>query len=261
MQMKLASWNVNSLKVRLPHLLDWLARQAPGIVCLQEIKVEDAKFPLKEIESAEYRCAWSGQKTYNGVAILSRASLVDIAAGMPAFPDEQKRVIAATVGEGADVIRVVCAYVPNGQAVDSEKYEYKLIWLAAFRDWLEGELKEHPRLAALGDFNIAPADEDVHDPKAWEGQVLCSSREREAFRKLLALGLKDSFRMFSQQEKSFTWWDYRMNGFKRNLGLRIDHILLSSELALRCRACSIDVEPRRLERPSDHAPVMAELQI
>ena len=259
--MKFASWNVNSLKVRLPHLLEWLARQVPQIVCLQEIKLEDAKFPVEEIRAAGYHCVWSGQKTYNGVAILSRDTLADVAAGMPAFPDEQKRVVAATVGEGADAIRVVCAYVPNGQAVGSEKYEYKLKWLSAFRRWLEEELEKTPRLAVLGDYNIAPADEDVHDPKVWEGQILCSPREREAFREVLAVGLKDSFRMFTQREKSFTWWDYRMNGFKRNLGLRIDHILISSELALRCRASSIDIEPRRLERPSDHAPVMAELQL
>ncbi len=259
--MKFASWNVNSLKVRLPHLLEWLARQAPQIVCLQEIKLEDAKFPVEEIRATGYHCAWSGQKTYNGVAILSRDTLADVAAGMPAFSDEQKRVVAATVGQGADAIRVVCAYVPNGQAVGSEKYEYKLKWLAAFRRWLKEELKQNPRLAVLGDYNIAPADEDVYDSKLWEGQILCSSREREAFRGLLALGLKDSFRLFTPREKSFTWWDYRMNGFKRNLGLRIDHILISSELALRCRASSIDIEPRRLERPSDHAPVMAELQL
>jgi len=259
--MKFASWNVNSLKVRLPYLLGWLARQGPQIVCLQEIKLEDAKFPVHEIESAGYHCVWSGQRTYNGVAILSRGILADVVTGMPGFPDEQKRVIAATVGKGADAIRLVCAYVPNGQAVDSEKYEYKLDWLAAFRRWLGEELEKNPRLAVLGDYNIAPTDEDVHDPKAWEGQILCSPREREAFREILALGLKDSFRMFAQREKAFTWWDYRMNGFKRNLGLRIDHILFSPELALRCRACSIDVEPRRLERPSDHAPVMAELRL
>ncbi|HTF15667.1 MAG TPA: exodeoxyribonuclease III [Burkholderiales bacterium] len=259
--MKFASWNVNSLKVRLPHLLEWLARQAPQVVCLQETKLEDAKFPVGEIEAAGYHCVWSGQKTYNGIAILSRPPLADVAAGMPAFADEQKRVIAATVGQGADAIRVVCAYVPNGQAVDSGKYQYKLNWLAAFRLWLEEEQKKNPRLAVLGDYNIAPADEDVHDPKAWEGQILCSPKEREAFRNLLALGLKDSFRMFAQPAKSFTWWDYRMNGFKRNLGLRIDHILLSSELASRCRTCSIDLEPRRLQRPSDHAPVMAELEL
>ena len=259
--MKLASWNVNSLKVRLPHLLDWLAGQTPEIVCLQETKLEDAKFPLDEIEAAGYHCAWSGQKTYNGVAILSRAALSEVATAMLAFPDEQKRIIAATAGDGEGAIRVVCAYVPNGQAVGSEKYEYKLKWLSAFRGWLDEELRRHPRLAVLGDYNIAPADEDVHDPKAWEGRILCSSRERQAFRTLLALGLKDRFRMFTQPERSFTWWDYRMNAFKRNLGLRIDHVLLSPDLASRCRTCTIDVEPRRLERPSDHAPVIAYLEI
>ena len=258
--MKLASWNVNSLKVRLPQLLDWLARHAPDIVCLQETKVENDKFPVLELEAAGYHCIRSGQKTYNGVAILSRGLLSDVATQMPGFSDEQKRVVAATVGEGVGAIRVVCAYIPNGQAVDSQKYEYKLRWLAAFRDWLEEELRRTPLLAALGDYNIAPADEDVHDPKKWEGQVLCSPREREAFRDLLALGLKDSFRMFAQNEKSFSWWDYRMNAFKRNLGLRIDHILLSPGLASRCRACTIDVEPRGLQRPSDHAPIMAELR-
>jgi len=208
-----------------------------------------------ELEAAGYRCAWFGQKAYNGVAILSRAALVEVRTGMPSFPDDQKRVIAATIA----AVRVVCAYVPNGQAVDSGKYEYKLRWLEAFRLWLDEELARHPRLAVLGDYNIAPADEDVHDPKAWADQVLCSPREREAFQKLLALGLKDSFRMFTQPERSFTWWDYRMNAFKRNLGLRIDHILLSPELASRSRGCSVDVAPRRLARPSDHAPVMAEL--
>jgi len=257
--MKLASWNVNSLKVRLPQLLDWLALHCPDIVCLQETKLEDDKFPILEIEAAGYHCAWSGQKAYNGVAILSRGPLADVATGLPGFPDEQKRVIAAGVGLGAEAVRVVCVYVPNGQAVGSEKYEYKLKWLAACRSWLEQELISHPRLAVLGDYNVAPEDKDVYDPKAWEGQVLFSVPEREAFKKLLALGLKDAFRMFTQQEKSFTWWDYRMNAFKRNLGLRIDHILLSPELASLCRACSIDVAFRRLERPSDHAPVLAEL--
>lgn len=259
--MKLASWNVNSLKVRLPQLLDWLASHAPDIVCLQETKVEDGRFPLPELEAAGYRCAFSGQKTYNGVAILSRGAFADVTAGMPAFPDEQKRLIAATVGQGAEAIRVICAYVPNGQAVGSEKYEYKLRWLAALRTWLQEELRRTTRLAVLGDYNVAPADEDVQDPKAWEGQVLCSAAEREAFRNIVALGLKDAFRLFTRREKSFTWWDYRMNAFRRNLGLRIDHVLLSSELASRCGACAIDVGPRRLERPSDHAPIMAELEI
>jgi exodeoxyribonuclease-3 len=257
--MKLATWNVNSLRVRLPHLLDWLAKHEPDAVCLQETKLENGVFPLKEIEAAGYQCAISGQKTYNGVAILSREPLTGIVAGIHGFADEQKRVIAASVGAGAQV-RIVCAYVPNGQSVDSDKYRYKLQWLDAFRDWLAEEMKHSPRLAVLGDYNIAPAEEDVHDPGVWEGQVLCSPREREAFRALIGLGLKDSFRLFTQPEKSFTWWDYRMNAFKRNLGLRIDHILLSPELATRCKACTIDVDPRRLERPSDHAPVVAELE-
>ena len=257
--MKLASWNVNSLKVRLPHLLDWLAARAPDIVCLQETKLEDAKFPLEELHSVGYDCAWSGQKTYNGVAILSRPPLSDIATGIPCFADEQKRVVAATSGEGTNAIRVVCAYVPNGQAVGSEKYEYKLRWLAAFRGWLGAELERNQRLAVLGDYNIAPADADVYDPKAWEGHVLFSRPERTAFHSLLNLGFKDSFRLFTQPERAFTWWDYRTNAFRRNLGLRIDHILLSDELASRCRACIIDPGPRGLERPSDHAPVVAEL--
>jgi exodeoxyribonuclease III len=259
--MKLASWNVNSLKVRLPQLLGWLARHAPDIACLQETKVEDDKFPALEIEAAGYRCVWSGQKTYNGVAILSRGALRDVVTGIPGLPDEQRRLIAATAGEGSDAIRVVCVYVPNGQAVGTEKYEYKLGWLAACRTWLEKELGRNSRLAVVGDYNVAPEDEDVHDPKAWQGQVLCSAPEREAFRRLLALGLKDAFRLFTQQENSFTWWDYRMNAFRRNLGLRIDHVLLSSELASRCGACTIDVEPRRMERPSDHAPIIAELEL
>jgi exodeoxyribonuclease-3 len=258
--MKLASWNVNSLRVRLPHLLEWLARQSPDAICLQETKLEDSKFPLEEIERAGYRCAWSGQKTYNGVAILSKFPTTNVATGIPGFVDDQKRVIAATLGNDGDALRVVCAYVPNGQALASEKFRYKLEWLAAFRNWLEDELRRHPRLAVLGDYNIAPSDEDVHDPRAWEGQVLCSPREREAFRSLLALGFKDSFRTLAPAQRSFTWWDYRMNAFKRDFGLRIDHILLAPDLASRCRSCVIDTAPRRLERPSDHAPIMVELE-
>ncbi len=258
--MKLAAWNVNSLNVRLPHLLDWLARETPDVVCLQETKVEDGRFPVDIIGRAGYRCAWSGQKTYNGVAILSRVALKDVTTGIPGLADDQKRVIAATLGGPGNEMRVVCAYVPNGQAVDSEKYRYKLAWLAAFRDWLDGELRRCPHIAVLGDFNIAPSDEDVHDPRAWEGKVLCSPPEREAFHALLALGFKDSFRMLAPNERSFTWWDYRMNAFRRDLGLRIDHILLAGDLVARCRRCVIDVHPRRLERPSDHAPIMAELE-
>lgn len=257
---KLASWNVNSLKVRLPHLLDWLEKQSPYAVGLQEIKLEDAKFPLEPIQAAGYSCVWSGQKAYNGVAIICRSPLTDIVSGIPGFSDEQKRLIAATAGEGADAIRIVCAYVPNGEAVDSDKYRYKLRWLEAFRAWLGEELGRHSRLVVLGDYNIAPTDADVYDPLALEGRVLCSPRERQAFRGLLALGLRDSFRMFTQPERSFTWWDYRMNAFKRNFGLRIDHILLAARLASFCRSSSIDVSPRRLERPSDHAPVVVELE-
>ena len=253
--MRIATWNVNSLKVRLPHLLDWLARQSPDAVCIQETKTEDSRFPRTEIEASGYRVVYAGQKTYNGVAILAREEPHEVQAGIPGFDDDQKRVIAATVAG----TRLICAYVPNGQAVDSEKYQYKLRWLAAFEGWLATEMAGKPRLAVLGDYNIAPADEDVHDPAAWKDQVLCSEPERSAFRRLLALGLKDGFRLFPQPEKSFSWWDYRMMAFRRKMGLRIDHILLSGALADRCTACVIDVEPRKLERPSDHAPVFADI--
>ena len=253
--MKIATWNVNSLKVRLPHLLDWLDAARPDIVCIQETKLEDARFPASELEAGGYRSAFSGQKTYNGVAILARSTPEDVAPDIPKFADEQKRVLSATVGG----TRVVCAYVPNGQSVDSEKYQYKLRWLAAFERWLGGELAANPRLVVLGDYNVAPEARDVHDPTLWEGQVLFSAPEREAFRRLLDLGLKDSFRLFPQPEQSFTWWDYRINAFKRKMGLRIDHILLSPELAAKCTSCAIDLAPRRRERPSDHAPVIAEI--
>ena len=253
--MRIASWNVNSLKVRLPQVLDWLARQQPDALCLQELKLEDASFPAAALQAAGYHCAYSGQKTYNGVAILSRVPAENVVYGIEGFDDPQRRVISADIAG----TRLVCAYVPNGQSVDSDKYRYKLGWLAEFCSWLERELSRHPRIAVLGDYNIAPEDRDVHDPKAWQGQVLVSEPEREAFRRLIALGLRDSFRMFEQPEKSYTWWDYRMNGFKRNLGLRIDHILLSPALAANCTGSSIDLEPRRNERPSDHAPVIAEI--
>ena len=254
--MKLATWNVNSLKIRLPHLLDWLQSAQPDVMCLQELKLEDAKFPREAIAAAGYRASFSGQKTYIGVAILSRADAGDGMAGIPDFADQQRRVLAATI----DGVRIICLYAPNGQAVGSDKYEYKLRWYAALSAWLKNELAAHPELALLGDLNVAPEDRDVHDPKAWEGQVLVSHDEREAFRTLTALGLQDSFRLFEQPEKSFTWWDYRMLGFRRNAGLRIDHILLSPALAPRCIACTIDKAPRKLERPSDHTPVIAELR-
>lgn len=252
--MKFATWNVNSLKVRLPHLIDWLAVTQPDVVCLQETKTEDGGFPFAEISAAGYHAIHNGQKTYNGVALLSRSEPNEIVRDLPGFPDEQKRLITATV-EG---VRIVCAYMPNGQVPGSDKYAYKLQWIEALGRWLGEELRRHPQLALLGDFNIAPEDRDVHDPALWQGQVLCSEPERAAFRKLTALGLIDAFRLFDQPDKSFTWWDYRMMAFRRNHGLRIDHILVSPALAARCRACTIDKTPRQRERPSDHAPVIAE---
>jgi exodeoxyribonuclease-3 len=251
---KIATWNVNSLKVRLPHVLDWLAREAPDVLALQETKTEDANFPREVLEQAGYRVLFSGQKTYNGVALLTREPAEDPVTDLPGFDDPQRRILAATVAG----CRIVDLYVPNGSEVGSEKYAYKLDWVARVHGWLRDELARNPRLVVLGDFNIAPEDRDVHDPDAWRGKILCSTPERQAFQDWLSLGLEDAFRRFEQPEKSFSWWDYRMNGFRRNLGLRIDHILVSPALAQRCRACRIDVEPRRLERPSDHAPVVAE---
>ena len=253
--MRLATWNVNSLKVRLPQVIDWLQAQQPDVLCLQETKLEDVNFPGRDIRAAGYHAIFSGQKTYNGVAILSKAPAADAVTAIPGYNDPQKRVLAATI----DGVRVFCLYVPNGQSVDSDKYRYKLDWLTAVTAWLKHELAANPKLAAAGDFNIAPDERDVHDPKAWEGQVLFSLPERQAFQDLLALGLKDSFRLFEQPAQAFTWWDYRMNAFKRRMGLRIDHILVSNELAPVCRSCVIDSEPRKAERPSDHAPVTIEL--
>jgi exodeoxyribonuclease-3 len=250
--MRLAAWNVNSLKVRLPHLLDWLRQMQPDVVCLQETKLEDVNFPLAAINDAGYKVVYSGQKTYNGVAILSRYDLHDVVVGMPDWDDTQQRVISATV-QG---VRVICVYVPNGQALDSDKYSYKLAWLQALQAYVAQALLLYPQLAVLGDYNIAPADEDVHDPQGWGDGILVSPAERSAFVGLLRLGLVDSFRLFTQPENSYTWWDYRMAAFRRNLGARIDHILLSDNLAKRCVSCEVDVAPRKLERPSDHAPIM-----
>ena len=253
--MKLATWNVNSLKVRLPQLLTWLVREQPDVVCLQETKLEDHGFPRQEIEAAGYHVCFAGQKTYNGVALLAREGPTEIVVGNPLCPDEQKRLLTATIRG----ICVVCAYVPNGQAVGSDKYAYKLEWLEGLARWVSERLAANPQLVVAGDFNIAPADQDVYDPAAWAGQILCSDPERAAFRSLLGLGLKDSFRLFDQPAKSFSWWDYRMLGFQKNRGLRIDHILLSETLAVRCKAARISREVRKLERPSDHAPVIADL--
>jgi len=250
---KIASWNVNSLKVRLPHLLDWLAEQQPDALCLQELKLEDQNFPRAEIEAAGYHVAFSGQKTYNGVALLARQPIEDVLFGNPHFPDEQKRLISGTVGG----VRIIGAYMPNGQEVGCDKYDYKLRWLEGLAVWLEKELAAHPGLALCGDYNIAPDDRDVHDPKRWTDCILVSEPERAAFRRLLEIGLRDSFRLFEQPEKAFSWWDYRMLGFQKNQGLRIDHILLSAPLAEKCTAAGIDRAPRKRERPSDHAPVWA----
>lgn len=255
--MKLATWNINSLKVRLPHVLDWLARQQPDVLCLQETKLENAKFPLEALREAGYRALISGQKTYNGVAILSRAQALDPLSSIPGWDDEQKRVLAATVAG----VRIVCLYVPNGENIDTPKYQYKMKWIDAAREWLREELTKHSKLAVAGDFNIAPEPADVHDPALWETKIHFTPQEREALKTLFALGLKDSFRLFEQPERSYTWWDYRMMAFRRKMGLRIDHILLSPALAQLCTSCTIDIEPRRDERPSDHAPVMAELRL
>jgi len=253
--MRIATWNVNSLKVRLPHVQDWLAATQPDVLCLQETKTEDVNFPLAELQHAGYQVVFRGQKTYNGVAILSKEVPTDVVYGLPNFVDEQKRLIAATIIG----VRMVCVYIPNGQSVGSDKYQYKLAWLAALHSWLKEELVRHPKLALLGDYNIAPEDRDVHDPQAWEGNVLVSEPERAALRALEQLGLRDSFRLFEQPEKSYSWWDYRLMAFRRNMGLRIDHILLSAPLAQGCTSCTIDRQPRKLERPSDHAPVVAEV--
>ncbi len=249
--MKIATWNVNSLNVRLPHLLDWLTSAQPDIVGLQELKCEDAKFPIEAIREVGYEAVFAGQKTYNGVAILSRSPITDIQRGIPGYDDPQQRVIAASIGG----VRVVNAYFPNGQAPGSEKFAYKLDWLVHLTAWLKQELMTSAQLCLIGDYNIAPTDADAHPD--WKETIHVSPPERAAFAALEALGLCDVFRKFEQPEKSFSWWDYRMNAFRRNFGLRIDHILASTTLADRCTACTIDKAPRTLERPSDHTPVIA----
>lgn len=253
--MKLATWNINSLKVRLPHVLAWLDANRPDVLCLQELKLEDKAFPETEIRAAGYHAVFAGQKTYNGVAILCMAAPSEVTRGIPGFADEQKRLIAATI-EG---VRIVCAYFPNGQATGSDKYRYKLAWLDAFTGWLGCAMRDYPKLALAGDFNIAPAPEDAHP--GWKDEILVSPPERAAFQALLDLGLIDAFRLFGQPEGSYSWWDYRMGAFRRNFGMRIDHILVPEALRAACRACAIDPAPRKLERPSDHAPVVLELDI
>ena len=253
--MKLATWNVNSLAVRLPQVLDWLALHRPDVLCMQETKLADDRFPHAEIAAAGYQAQCFGQKTYNGVALISRLPALDVVRNIPGHDDHQARAIAGTVAG----VRIVGAYVPNGQSVDSDKFPYKLAWLSALRGWIAKEQQSHPQLALLGDYNIAPEDRDVHDPVAWAGQVLCTPEERAQFKSLIALGLHDSFRLFEQPPKQYSWWDYRMLAFRKNQGLRIDHILVSEALRPRVTSCTIDKQTRKNERPSDHAPVIAEL--
>lgn len=254
--MRIATWNVNSLRVRLDHVLDWLAAAAPDVLAVQETKTRDEDFPFEAFREAGYRAVFSGQATYNGVALISRQPATDVRTEIAGLDDPQRRVLAATFGP----IRVINLYVPNGQSVGSDKYLYKLNWLGALERQLAEELQTHERCVVLGDFNIAPEDRDVHDPAAWEGKVLCSDAERAALARIMALGFCDTFRHFPQAEQSFSWWDYRAAGFRRNRGLRIDLVLASAALCAACTGCHIDVEPRRLERPSDHTPVVADFQ-
>ena len=255
--MKIASWNVNSLNVRLSHLQQWLAAAAPDVVGLQETKLDDERFPDTELAGLGYRSVFSGQKTYNGVAILSREPATDVQVGIPGFDDEQKRVIAATIGG----VRVINLYVVNGQDVGTEKYAYKLRWLEAVHQWVEAELQAHPQLVVLGDFNIAPTDDDIHDPKRWREKIMCSTTEREALARIAGLGLHDSFRLHNDEPGHHSWWDYRLMAFDRGWGLRIDLLLVSEALRGRCTGGGIDLEPRTWERPSDHAPVWTTLDL
>jgi exodeoxyribonuclease-3 len=256
--MKIASWNVNSLNVRLPHLTEWLAQAAPDVVALQETKLEDAKFPVDALTAAGYRAVYSGQKTYNGVAILARqehGELTDVVTDIPGLDDAQRRILAASLGD----LRIVDLYVVNGKAVGDEKYEYKLRWLTKVRDFIARELERHPKLVVLGDFNIAPDDRDVYDPVAWGEEVLCSPPERAALKAITGLGLADSFRLFEQDGGHFSWWDYRQGAFRRNMGLRIDLVLIGEALKSAAAGASIDRTPRTWERPSDHTPAVLEL--
>jgi exodeoxyribonuclease-3 len=255
--MKIATWNVNSLNVRLPHVLEWLGANTPDVLVLQELKQVTEAFPGDALAELGYASIASGQKTYNGVAVISRSAPLDPVFEFPGFEDSQRRVLGATV----DGVRIIDLYVPNGQSVGSEKYAYKLGWLGALHGFLEDELTRHDKLVVLGDFNIAPADDDVYDAEKWGDGILCSPREREALNSLIALGLTDVFRKFEQPEKSFSWWDYRAAGFRRNAGLRIDLVLTSAAMTASCSASYIDREPRTWERPSDHAPVIAEFDV
>lgn len=255
--MKIATWNVNSLRVRIEHVTDWMKANQPDVLALQEIKMPTDDFPVDVFADMGYQATVSGQKTYNGVAILSKEPAEDIITDLPHLDDPQRRVLGATI----DGVRVLDLYVPNGQSVGSDKYAYKLNWLKTLDAYLKEQLDEHRKMVVLGDFNIAPEEIDVHDPAKWEGSVLFSEPERKAFQDMLNLGFKDCFREMAPEDKTFSWWDYRMNAFKRGIGLRIDHILASERLFIRCESCHIDKEPRTWERPSDHAPVVAEFAV
>jgi exodeoxyribonuclease III len=251
--MKIATWNINSLKARLAHVLQWLDEQKPDILALQELKLTNEAFPLQAINDAGYQAIFSGQKTYNGVAILSRTAATEIVTDFPDYPDPQRRILAATIAN----LRIVNLYVPNGSSIGSDKYQYKLAWLAQLHNYLKITLAEYEKIVVLGDFNIAPAALDVYDPVLWKGQVLCSEPERDMLKRLLDLGFVDTFRLF-HQDQQYSWWDYRQAAFRRNMGLRIDHILVNRLLANDCLGVTIDKSPRKWERPSDHAPVIAE---
>jgi exodeoxyribonuclease-3 len=253
--LKLATWNINSLGVRLPQVLDWLGTAQPDVLALQELKLPDDKFPLAELQAVGYDAVFHGQKTYNGVALLSKLPMTDVVRNMPTFADDHARTIAATVGG----VRVIGGYFPNGQAPDSDKFAYKMRWLDGLQAFVANELKQHDKLVLMGDFNIAPDDRDVHDPVAWAGQIHCTPQERAHFQQLIGAGLHDAFRLFEQPPKLYSWWDYRLLAFRKNQGLRIDHILVSDALKPRVLACEIDKLPRKNERPSDHAPVVVTL--
>ena len=255
--LKVASWNVNSLNVRLPHVLAWCDVARPDILALQETKLTDDRFPVDELQEAGYHSVYSGQKTYNGVAILSRETATDIVTDIDGLDDPQRRILAATIGD----VRIIDLYVVNGSEVGSEKFAYKLHWLEQVTRWIAGELQKFEKVIVLGDFNIAPDDRDVHDPESWRDKILCSTQEREALQCILDLGLSDTFRQFEQEEKIWSWWDYRMAAFRRNMGLRIDLVLASAALAEVCSAAYIDKEPRRQDRPSDHTPVIGEFEL
>ncbi len=255
--LKVATWNVNSLRVRLPQLRDWLAAEQPDVLGLQETKVTDVDFPRADIESLGYAVTFAGQKSYNGVAILSRQAATETLVDIPGFATDERRVLAATFG----TLRMINLYVPNGSEVGSDKYDFKLRWLAALASWLKNEVAAHPQVVVVGDFNIAPEARDVHDPEVWKDGVLFNPTVRAAFQALVDAGLCDTFRLHSQEDGQYSWWDYRMAAFRRNLGLRIDHILASPALCKTCTTCRIDKAPRKWERPSDHAPVIAEFNL